>query len=711
MLQKNNATCDRGAKRRLLFFLALISIAVGQLTGEAVMAQSLESGMGTDNGDRSSPHQLLITNTTDSQGSEPRAVRSGRQVIWNGRTWPGQWIQWQLEGDESQTRYGIGDTDLMQVMGVELLNTANSTQPVRWFSDPLETPLAVPTRLTQQVRYLDITELAKQWGWQLQVDGETLRISSTPARVEAIQEGQHPWGDRIVLDLDRPTSFQVSSIPIERTPQTEDPNPDGVTDSQKASQPMQEFTVTIDAHVAPALKSSFLPIGTDSQALSVTQGHRDRSDAASISTQNGQWPDSSSPSTGSRATENRQGTTDEGQMPLKLEQTGWTATVRTESDRTTIRVQIPQTWRPQVWTQPDPRRLIIDIRPDFVDDRDIAWAPGLRWRQKLVDLGTDRFSVVWLEVNPRQSGVSLRPIADSSTLNGIAPLSEIAEQAGAAAAINGGFFNRNNQLPLGAIRREGRWLSSPILNRGAIAWNDAGTLTITRLSMEETLIAPNGERLPVLFLNSGYVKAGISRYTPEWGSTYTPLIDNEIIVVVEKGRVTQQLRSGAAGETDFPIPSTGYLLTFRAFESAAQKLSLGTRVRLERETVPAYLEVFPHILGAGPVLLRNGLIVLDAKAEQFSDNFAEGKASRSAIGQTQEGTILIAAVHNRTDGPGPTLTEMAEIMQQLGAVDALNLDGGGSTTLYLGGQLLEHPPRIVPRIHNGLGIFIQPHRE
>ncbi|NJR32878.1 MAG: phosphodiester glycosidase family protein, partial [Chamaesiphon sp. CSU_1_12] len=40
------------------------------------------------------------------------------------------------------------------------------------------------------------------------------------------------------------------------------------------------------------------------------------------------------------------------------------------------------------------------------------------------------------------------------------------------AAINGGYFNRNNRLPLGALKRDGKWLSSPILNRGAIGWND-----------------------------------------------------------------------------------------------------------------------------------------------------------------------------------------------------------------------------------------------
>jgi len=49
-------------------------------------------------------------------------------------------------------------------------------------------------------------------------------------------------------------------------------------------------------------------------------------------------------------------------------------------------------------------------------------------------------------------------------------------------------------------------------------------------------------------------------------------------------------------------------------------------------------------------------------------------------------------------------------MQQLGAVNALNLDGGSSTTLYLGGQLLDRLPRTAARVHNGIGVFLQPSR-
>ncbi|MEQ8958771.1 MAG: phosphodiester glycosidase family protein, partial [Coleofasciculus sp. C2-GNP5-27] len=56
-------------------------------------------------------------------------------------------------------------------------------------------------------------------------------------------------------------------------------------------------------------------------------------------------------------------------------------------------------------------------------------------------------------------------------------------------------------------------------------------------------------------------------------------------------------------------------------------------------------------------------------------------------------------------GKGPNLTETAQLMQQLGSVDALNLDGGSSTGLYLGGHLLDRSPYTAARVHNGLGLF------
>jgi exopolysaccharide biosynthesis protein len=130
-------------------------------------------------------------------------------------------------------------------------------------------------------------------------------------------------------------------------------------------------------------------------------------------------------------------------------------------------------------------------------------------------------------------------------------------------------------------------------------------------------------------------------------------------------------------------------------------------VQLQRRSSPD-LANYPFSLGAGPLLVKNSRIVLNAQGETFSQAFIQQQASRSAIGITQNGQLIIAAVHDRSYGKGPTLTEIAQIMQRLGAVDALNLDGGSSTGLYLGGELLDRSPRSAARIHNGLGVFLQP---
>jgi exopolysaccharide biosynthesis protein len=76
------------------------------------------------------------------------------------------------------------------------------------------------------------------------------------------------------------------------------------------------------------------------------------------------------------------------------------------------------------------------------------------------------------------------------------------------------------------------------------------------------------------------------------------------------------------------------------------------------------------------------------------------------MGVTENGEWLIVAIQNRVGGRGPTLSETAQLMQRLGCIDALNLDGGSSSSLYLNGSLLNRHPRTAARVHNGLGIFI-----
>ena len=356
-----------------------------------------------------------------------------------------------------------------------------------------------------------------------------------------------------------------------------------------------------------------------------------------------------------------------------------------------------------------PTNLEVSINPNLamIPDRDINWAPGLKWRQKWVRLGANNFPVSYLEIDPRQKGIKLRPIlpqepnlVGSNHLVKFAPLTPI------AAAINGGYFNRNNRMPLGAIKRDGKWLSSPILNRGAIGWNDKGKMQIARPQLQETINTPKNEQLPILALNSAYVQTGIGRYTADWGKTYTPIQTDELIVTVIQDKVTQITPGNAVGSVNIPIPTNGYLLALRGQPELSGSIPIGTAITLKQQITPTEIDSYAQIMGAGPWLVQSGKIVLDAKSENFGAAFGKESAVRSAIANTPTGNMILVAVHNRAGGKGPTLTEMAQLMQQMGTVDALNLDGGSSTSLYLGGQLVDRASATAARVHNAIGISL-----
>jgi hypothetical protein len=356
-----------------------------------------------------------------------------------------------------------------------------------------------------------------------------------------------------------------------------------------------------------------------------------------------------------------------------------------------------------------PTKLEVNIDANLanIPDRDIKWAPGVNWRQKWVKLGANNFPVTYLEIDPRQQGLKFRPmLAQEPSLVGTNHLIKSVPQTQFAAAINGGYFNRNNRMPLGALKRDGKWLSSPILNRGAIGWNDRGQIRIARLQMTETLMTSTGERLPVNTLNSAYVQPGLSRYTSPWGATYSPIQADELLIVVQQDKVTQILPGNAAGSINVPIPTNGYLLALRGQPELSSSIPIGTTVTLQRQLTPPELDTYPNILAAGPWLVQSGNIVLNAQGENFGAAFSKESAVRSAIASTTTGNILTIAVHDRAGGKGPTLAEMAQIVRQMGAVDALNLDGGSSTSLYLGGQLINRASATAARVHNAIGILL-----
>jgi Phosphodiester glycosidase len=570
---------------------------------------------------------------------EAKFSQRGTELLLNGKTITIPWAQWQVG---TSLRLGISDTALTQQLGVELFNNSNyQTQPIDWYATSRTRQTSLSAKLSQQYRYLDITDLAKTSGWQWQLAGAKLELKTPATRVINVQRQTTPKNGKIAVTLDRHTPWKLSQTPT-------------------------EGYLTIEATADPALLAQFNAQPT------ILSSDLDPDDDPTAE---------------------------------KLEYK-----VTSNNNQTIVQFPIVRGQRARARLL-SPAQLEVRINPNLetIGDRQINWAPGIKWSQKWVKLGVNNFPVSYLEINPRQQGLKIRPIlAIEPNLVGTNHLIKSAPPTQVAAAINGGYFNRNTRMPLGALKRDGKWISSPILNRGAIGWNERGQIRIARLQMTETLNTSKGDRLGILTLNSGYVQAGLGRYTSEWGATYSPIQANELIVTVQQDKVTQILPGNAPGSINVPIPKNGYLLALRGQPELSARIPIGTSLTLQQQITPAELDAYPHIIAAGPWLVEKGRIVLDAKGENFNAAFGKETAARSAIASTPLGTIILIAVHDRAGGRGPTLAEMAQLLQQLGAVDALNLDGGSSTSLYLGGQLVNRASATAARVHNGIGIFLAP---
>jgi hypothetical protein len=301
--------------------------------------------------------------------------------------------------------------------------------------------------------------------------------------------------------------------------------------------------------------------------------------------------------------------------------------------------------------------------------------------------------------DPRLSALDLRPLTRADGMEGLSTLSQLAQGEQALIAINGGYFNRIKRLPLGALRDGGTWLSGPILNRGAVGWGASGLPSFGRLALQEWISDDQGQRLPVLNLNSGYVQRGLSRYTSSWGRTYRALSDGESGLLVQDNRVIQQL-GGEAMAAGIPLDPGTMLLVARG----DSQLPWGPGSLLTLTSQPTNpLGLQPYVLGGGPLLLQDGQLVLNGASEGFSPGFLSQGAPRTVIGS--DGQKLWLVTIQGVGNLGPTLLQTAQTLQRLGLRDALNLDGGSSTSLVLGGVQTVKGRGVVAAVHNGLGLI------
>jgi len=99
------------------------------------------------------------------------------------------------------------------------------------------------------------------------------------------------------------------------------------------------------------------------------------------------------------------------------------------------------------------------------------------------------------------------------------------------------------------------------------------------------------------------------------------------------------------------------------------------------------------IIAGGPQLIKGGHVAITNEAEKISAAFVTDRHPRTAIAKLKSGRILLVTVDGRRPkvSVGMSLPGLAELLLELGAVEAINLDGGGSTTMVVKSKIVNHP--------------------
>ncbi|GAA4087687.1 phosphodiester glycosidase family protein [Nonomuraea soli] len=315
-----------------------------------------------------------------------------------------------------------------------------------------------------------------------------------------------------------------------------------------------------------------------------------------------------------------------------------------------------------------PSTLVAAPAPRFLEtaSRERPVAPGITLTS------FDRYDAAgWLRADALSAdlGTAKAGYLFSGEVSKTEPLSGPAGRAKAVAAVNGDFFDINQSGAAQGIGvQDGTLVQSPVAG-----WDKAAAISPDGVgSVITAAFQGTAGSIPLTQFNQRIQSGGVGLFTPLWGSyTRARAVEGapRVTEVELRDGVVQAVRQAAGAG---PIPAgTSILLGREAGADALAALKPGDPLEVTYQPKPGGIQT---AVGGSHVLVKDGAVV------PITDPAAH---PRTAVGFSADGrTMHLLTVDGRqADSRGVTLGELAAMMVELGAHNALNLDGGGSSTL------------------------------
>ena len=217
-----------------------------------------------------------------------------------------------------------------------------------------------------------------------------------------------------------------------------------------------------------------------------------------------------------------------------------------------------------------------------------------------------------------------------------------------------------------------------------------------------TVDLPNGQHLVLKGMNRARIADDLVLYNSFFApSTKTNQWGREVKII--NNRVTAVSTAGNMVITPGSIVISGH----GASAAALAQLRIGDRVKVSETLGSSAADAADTVVSGGPLLVEHGRAHVRVNEERMAADIAKGRAPRTAVGIKKDGTLLMVVVDGRSNNSaGLTLTELATYMLRLGAREAVNFDGGGSSVMAINGQVVNKPSDGNERpVSIGLGLF------
>lgn len=352
---------------------------------------------------------------------------------------------------------------------------------------------------------------------------------------------------------------------------------------------------------------------------------------------------------------------------------------------------------------------VVPYEYDFSEDV----APGIGYRERRFAInGEGPFTMQVLEVDPADPSISILPVRANDRAVTRERVSSMARRYGATVAVNGGYFVTTGAYAgaSAGVYMLNREVISGGANRTALIFCDPAQSTtqtaIDVVDLRGQITAGDGATHGISGMNRARAAQDMVVYRPILGPRTLTDASGVEVIVDAKQRVVgieDEVGSAAIPEDGAVISGTGTAAAWLRQQTEAG-MTMAVNVELNPRTPPETSGCTPeHVAGGGPRVVRNGEI--NVTMEGFGHENA--RHPRTAFAVTDHGTFLFVTLDGRQSrSAGMKLNELARELIDLGAVEAMNFDGGGSTTMVVRGVLRNSPSDGSERaVSDGILVF------